>query len=343
MPPERTTKGPRPLSTTSLTDDDTRPADRMFRPIPLASLVADSIADFDIYVRLQGAEYPVLFRAKTLPITTEVLHRLADNRHESILIPTSQGKEYALYLEQHLEAVLTDETVPVVERSQVLYSTAHTMVENIIANPESTEMMKSSKDLVASTAGFLLREKSAFEHLVGLVSYDYYTYTHSVNVFVYSFSLAHRVGLADQKTLIEFGEGTLLHDIGKSAIDPKILRAKGKLTDDQWNAMRKHPVTGFDMLKEHGLFGDLALEVTRHHHEKLRGGGYPDNVTANRLDPLVRVSTIADVFDALTTRRSYKGAMSSYRALKLMNDEMGADLDTDLFKAFVELMGNPQG
>lgn len=318
------------------------PADSLFRPIPLACLVADTVADFDIYVRVKRGEYPVLFRARTLPITTEVLHRLADNRHESILIPSSQEKEYALYLEQHLETVLTDESLPVVERSNVLYTTAHTMVDNILSNPQSTEMMKSSKDLVASTAGFLLREKSAFEHLVGLVSYDYYTYTHSVNVFVYSFSLAHRAGLADQKTLLEFGEGTLLHDIGKSTIDPKILRAKGKLSEEQWQQMRQHPVTGYDILKEHGLFSDLALEVTRHHHEKLRGGGYPDNLKANRIDPLVRVSTIADIFDALTTRRSYKDAMSSYRALKLMHDEMGLDLDRDLFKTFVELMGNPQ-
>ena len=114
---------------------EVQPVDSMFRPIPLASLVADSVADFDIYVRVEHAEYPVLFRSKTLPITTDVLHRLGDNRHESILIPTSQGTEYALYLEQHLEAVLTDETLPVVERSQVLYSTAHTMVDNILANP----------------------------------------------------------------------------------------------------------------------------------------------------------------------------------------------------------------
>ena len=322
---------------------ESRPVKPLFRPIPIATLVPDTIADFDIYVRLGKDEYPVLFRSRVLPITMGVLKRLSENRHECILIPTSQNKEYAEYLEQHLEAVLTDESVPVAERSHVLYTTAHSMVENILADPESTDMMRSSKDLVASTAGFLLREKSAFEHLVGLVSNDYYTYTHSVNVFVYSFSLANRANLADQKTLLEFGEGTLLHDIGKSSIDPKILRSKGKLTEDQWKEMRKHPVTGFEVLKDHGVFSELALHVTRHHHEKMHGGGYPDNLKSNSLDPLVRVSTIADIFDALTTRRSYKEAMSSFHALKLMHDEMSADLDPDLFKTFVELMGNPQG
>lgn len=331
------------MSATDSSPAEGGPVNSLFRPIPIATLVPDSVADFDIYVRTRQDGYPVLFRSRILPITMDVLKRLSENRHECILIPTSQNREYSEYLERHLETVLHDESVPVVERSQVLYTTAHTMVENILANPESSDMMRSSKDLVASTAGFLLREKSAFEHLVGLVSYDYYTYTHSVNVFVYSFSLANRANLADQKTLIEFGEGTLLHDIGKSKIDPKILRAKGKLTDDQWKEMRRHPVTGYDILKDHGVFSDLALDVTRHHHEKLRGGGYPDNFKSNKLDPLVRVSTISDIFDALTTRRSYKEPMSTFHALKLMHDEMGPDLDPDLFKTFVELMGNPQG
>lgn len=331
------------MSVSNPSTAESKPVNSLFRPIPIATLVPDSIADFDIYVRMRHDDYPVLFRSRILPITMDVLKRLSENRHECILIPTSQNKEYAEYLERHLETMLTDESVPVVERSQVLYTTAHSMVENILANPESTDMMRNSKDLVASTAGFLLREKSAFEHLVGLVSYDYYTYTHSVNVFVYSFSLANRANLADQKTLLEFGEGTLLHDIGKSSIDPKILRSKGKLTEDQWKEMRRHPVNGYDILKNHGVFSDLALHVTRHHHEKMRGGGYPDDLNSSKLDPLVRVSTIADIFDALTTRRSYKEPMSTFQALKLMHDEMSADLDPDLFKTFVELMGNPQG
>lgn len=324
------------------TAHDDRPSSGMFRPIPLSSLRCDTVVDFDIYVKMKEGLHPVLFRSRDLPITDDVLRRLGDNRHECVLIQRSQEHEYGRYLEHHLETVLFDPQVPVVEKSNVLYTAAHTMVEDILSNPESSDLMRRSKDLVASTAKFLISEKTSFEHLVGLLSYDYYTYTHSVNVFVYSFSLAHRLGVADQATLLEFGHGTLLHDIGKSRIDPSIIRSKGKLTDDQWKQMRLHPVYGFDILSDHGMFGELALDVARHHHEKISGKGYPDGLGSSKLSPLVRISTVADIFDALTTRRSYKPALDTFSALRLMQSEMADDLDPEVFRAFVELMGSPK-
>ncbi|MDZ4859313.1 MAG: HD domain-containing protein [Candidatus Hydrogenedentes bacterium] len=320
------------------------PVDKLFRSIPIVSLLADSVLDFDIYVRTRKDLNPVLFRGKDLPLTSDTLQRLSENRHESILIPVTQERAYARYLEQHLELVLHDERTPVRDRSSVLYTTAHTMVEDIFASPESTEMMKRGKDLVGFMTEFLVREPSSFHHLADLVSCDYYTYTHSVNVFVYGFSLAYRAGIADPDTLLEFGYGTLLHDVGKTRIPQGILRNKGKLSEDEWKQMRLHPVYGYELLKDHGVFTDLALDVTRHHHEKIGGGGYPDNLNAKGIDPLVRVSTIADIFDALTTRRTYKSAMDSYSALELMRDQMAQDLDPELFRIFVELMGStPEG
>jgi HD-GYP domain-containing protein (c-di-GMP phosphodiesterase class II) len=316
------------------------PIEKLYRPIPIASLLADTVTDFDIYVRMRDDLYPVLFRGKDLPLTPEVLLRLSENRHKSILIPIAQERAYGRYLELHLESVLHDERMPVRERSGVLYTTAHTMVDDIFSNPESTEMMRRGKDLVGFMTEFLVCEPSSFHHLADLVSYDYYTYTHSVNVFVYSFSLAYRAGIADSSTLLEFGYGTLLHDVGKSRIDQRILRSKGKLTEDEWKQMRLHPVYGYELLKDHGVFTDLALDVTRHHHEKMRGGGYPDDLNSKKIDPLVRASTIADIFDALTTRRPYKKALDSFSALELMRDEMAADLDPELFRIFVELMGS---
>lgn len=200
-----------------------------------------------------------------------------------------------------------------------------------------------SRNVVSATTKFLTAEQTAFQHLLPLVSYDYYTYTHSVNVFVFSMSLAQRVGFTDQKLLEEFGEGALLHDIGKSQIDPAIVNCRGKLDNEQWKQMRKHPVYGYELLSDHNKLGELALRIVRHHHEKIQGGGYPDDLLGKKIPPLVRISTIADIFDALTTRRSYKPALESYKALRLMRDEMSKDIDQEYFKVFVEMMGNPAG
>lgn len=314
-----------------------------FRRIPIASLRLDSIPSFNIYITSLGDQKPVLYREMNLPITGEVLRALSDNRHEFVYVSTDQEREYLHYAEQNLGGVLSDESVPVEEKSQVLYSCAQGLVAQILDEPRSKELIQRSRELVQSTTQFMVTEKSAFSHLLKLVSYDYYTYTHSVNVFVFSVTLAQRVGFTDPDLLQDFGEGVLLHDIGKSMIDPSITNCTGKLNDEQWKSMRMHPVYGYDIMREHGSLSEMALDVIRHHHEKIRGGGYPDNLKGRQIAELVRVSTIADIFDALTTRRSYKNALGTFEALKIMRDEISRDLDEDYFRAFVAMMGNPDG
>ncbi len=105
--------------------------------------------------------------------------------------------------------------------------------------------------------------------------------------------------------------------------------------------MKYHPVHGYNLLRDHGLKDGIILDVTRHHHEKLTGKGYPDSLPADEISMFARMSTISDIFDALTTRRSYKEALPSFDALRLMKGEMANELDRDLFEKFVEMMGNP--
>jgi HD-GYP domain-containing protein (c-di-GMP phosphodiesterase class II) len=100
-------------------------------------------------------------------------------------------------------------------------------------------------------------------------------------------------------------------------------------------------VYGCNILQKQGVRDKVMLDVTRHHHENLTGEGYPDRLTAEQIPQFIRISTISDVFDALTTRRPYKDALSSFEALKLMKNEMEEDLDQELFQAFVEMMGAP--
>lgn len=314
-----------------------------FRPVPVVSLRVDTRLDFDVYIQTVVEQPPVLYREKNLIFTTQALDRLVEHKREQIFIPMTQDREYRKYVESHLETILGDPGVTVAAKSEVVYATAQSLVAEVLKEPRSHELLMRSRNVVSATTKFLTSEHTAFQHLLPLVSYDYYTYTHSVNVFVFSMSLAQRVGITDQKVLEEFGEGALLHDIGKSQIDPAIVNCRGKLNDEQWKQMRKHPVYGYELLSDHAKLGELALHVVRHHHEKIQGGGYPDGLLGKKIPPLVRISTIADIFDALTTRRSYKPALESYKALQLMRDEMSKDIDPEYFRVFVEMMGNPAG
>ena len=311
------------------------------RAIPLACLRQDTVTGFDLYIYWRRSDAPVLYRGSHIPITRDTLTQLLESGRNEIWVPTSQESEYRQYLEQNLDAILTEETIPIVEKSKVLYDSASGLMQEIFENPRSTEMVKRCRALASRTSAFLMRERSAFGHLLSLASYDYQTYTHSVNVYVFAFMLAQYVGFRDPQQLQEFGEGLLLHDIGKSVLDPAIVRCRGALTNEQWRQMRRHPEFGYAILKEHGKFSPLTLSIVRHHHEKLTGNGYPDGLRGDEIPPLVRISTIADIFDALTTNRPYKDALGSFPALKTMQEMMSHDLDMDFFRQFVELMGNP--
>ena len=104
-----------------------------------------------------------------------------------------------------------------------------------------------------------------------------------------------------------------------------------------------HPVYGHELLLERGDLSPMALDVVLHHHEKIDGSGYPDGINAHDLNVVTRVVTIADIFDALTTRRTYKKALSTFDALTLMREEMKTEIDQDLYKVFIELLGAPEG
>ena len=105
--------------------------------------------------------------------------------------------------------------------------------------------------------------------------------------------------------------------------------------------MRRHPVYGYEILMDRGHLDSMGLDVVRHHHEKLNGRGYPDGLQAGQIHPLVRMFSIVEIFDALTTKRPYKAALPTFEALKLMHDEMEKELDPEYFRMFVQLMGSP--
>ncbi|MEM4235355.1 MAG: HD domain-containing phosphohydrolase, partial [Candidatus Methanomethylicaceae archaeon] len=103
------------------------------------------------------------------------------------------------------------------------------------------------------------------------------------------------------------------------------------------------PVYGYEILvNEHNVRDELQLDVARHHHEKLTGTGYPDKLKGDEVSVYARISAIADIFDALTTRRSYKNAFRSFDALNLMKTQMCNEIDMGIFKKFIILLGKKE-
>ena len=172
---------------------------------------------------------------------------------------------------------------------------------------------------------------------MNVTSYDYYTYTHCVDVTIYSLSLGKTLRLSKAE-LEDLGTSAILHDIGKSKIDYDIVNKKGRLTDEEFTAMKQHPVFGYDIALENGITDERILSGIRHHHEKLDGYGYPDKLKKEDLTMFAQIIAVADIFDALTTKRSYKEAFTSFDALMLMKKEMSTQLNEQILSNFIKLL-----
>lgn len=314
-----------------------------FFPVAVGTLRLDAVTDFDLYIRSIKGKPPVLYRGKGLAFDAEALQRLAQRGVGVVYVASEDEDEYRRYLEKHLGEIVADPTMPIDEKCEILYSASKTVMKEVMADPRARDVVNRCQNVVESTYDFLRSERSAFTHLLKITSFDYYTYTHSVNVFVFGLALARECLDADEQTLKDFGSGALLHDIGKSQLDASIINAKGKLTDEQWRLMKQHPSMGAKLLEEHGSLPPVAMDVVLHHHEKMNGAGYPEGLGDGKLSPYARICCICDIFDALTTKRSYKDALKSFPALQLMRDEMGGQLDPDIFRTFVKMLAQGQG
>jgi len=131
--------------------------------------------------------------------------------------------------------------------------------------------------------------------------------------------------------------GATLHDVGKLVIPSEILNKPGKLAPDEWELVKRHPVAGAEMLAEM-TFPPAIIPMVRSHHERWDGQGYPDELEAEKIPRSARILCIADVYDALTSRRSYKGALTHDAAMEIMRTDVGKQFDPELFEHFEDLM-----
>ncbi len=162
--------------------------------------------------------------------------------------------------------------------------------------------------------------------------YHSHTYRHSMLVTGYAVAFGRHMALsaADIELL---AVAALLHDVGKVRIPLSVLDKPGKLTHEEFDLIKKHPVFSRDILLDDGQFCAAIVNAAYQHHEFIDGTGYPEGLKGHEIAPLVRMLTIADIYAALTEERSYKRAYSNREAFHIMT-EMGGKLDSRLLSAF---------
>ena len=210
--------------------------------------------------------------------------------------------------------------------------------------PFSTQEMNLVFNLASQTAIAIANsklnrdiEKTYFETISALAlavdAKDKYSLGHLDRVADYSVSIGKRLGL-DDDDLNTLRAAARLHDLGKIGIPDEILKKDGGLTDEEWVIMRRHPEIGESIIKPVRSLQPLC-DLIRHHHEKLDGTGYPDRLKKEEISPLVRILSVADVYDALTTERSYRPRKSRPEAINILRS-MKDHLDQDIVNILVE-------
>jgi putative nucleotidyltransferase with HDIG domain len=191
--------------------------------------------------------------------------------------------------------------------------------------------------LVNEISSSISRDPSIILNIARLKSKDEYTYLHSVSVCALMINLARTLKL-DEHMVQECGMAGLLHDVGKMAVPDDILSKPGKLDDDEFVIVRNHPARGHEMLSNSKNVSAITLDVCLHHHEKMDGTGYPDKLNADVLSLPARMAAICDVYDAVTSQRSYNVPWSASEALQKMQSWSG-HFDQLLLRSFVQSLG----
>jgi putative nucleotidyltransferase with HDIG domain len=192
--------------------------------------------------------------------------------------------------------------------------------------------------LVESLASSVGQNRRAMLALTALCRYDNYTFTHMVNVSVLTMAQARSLGI-DGPLLRQFGLAGLMHDIGKIKTPAEILTKPERLTEGEFAVMMKHPVDGAEMLRRRLELPPLTAVVAFEHHLRVDGTGYPGGVARPSLNLATQLCSIADVFDAMRSQRSYQQAFPTDRIQAVLQQNDGSRFDQRLVRRFSQLLG----
>ncbi len=258
---------------------------------------------------------------------------VAPERHDSSVTATSEPRvdtdtrENAYFEEIEAARAIHKESFSVVR---------HTLKSARMGNRFSAaEVENTAKQLTASIS----RNPDALASLCQIKGYDEYTFVHSLNVSILVTSLAKELGYKDDH-LIQVGIGGLLHDLGKMKVPESVLNKPGKYVDWEFNEMKKHPLYGVEILRAvYPGASQTVYRMVEQHHERYNGSGYPRALKGKQVSEEGLIAAVADVYDALTTDRVYRGAWTPQKALAHIFQGCDEDYSRKIVERFTKHLG----
>ncbi|WP_374243178.1 HD-GYP domain-containing protein [Zoogloea sp.] len=285
------------------------------------------------------------------------LRRIVESGIAHVYIDTGRGLddqdavpavEVQAALEDEIRAAMaTADDAPVrasvqeeMQRARKVHDQAHKVVRSMMSDVRlgRAVSLDDAEPVVEAITGSVLRNGGALMGLIGIKNKDDYTFLHSVSVCTLMIAFGRSLGL-EGDALRQGGIGGLLHDIGKMKVPDAVLNKPGRLTEEEFELIKRHPGDGHAVLMQTEGIGPVPLDITRHHHERLDGSGYPDRLAGEAISTMARMAAIVDVYDAITADRCYHKGMPAAEALRKMWEWSAAHFDQKLLQAFMRCVG----
>ncbi len=290
-------------------------------------------------------EVPVLFQGFTLDDDNQA--RILRQYCEWVLV---EGEETVLSdaldkvaLHKQRTANPMPEIRPLAEempRAREAWGATHSFVEQV------TRDIEQGNDLNLQEARPVIREcvesikfnASAMFWMSRIKSRDAYTAEHCLRVAIFSVAFARFLGLQDGDLEVA-GMCGLLHDLGKLKVPPEILNKPGALSREEFAIMQEHTTLGYELLRADTTLDPIIGDVTRHHHERMDGRGYPQQLQEWQISRFARLVSIVDAFDAMTSDRCYRDGIPASDAIRVLYRNRGRQFDADMVEAFIRMVG----
>ncbi|MFQ5654331.1 MAG: HD-GYP domain-containing protein [Planctomycetota bacterium] len=308
-----------------------------FQEININTLRLNSTLPFVLYTRIEGEH--LIYRREDRPFTLVQRNALMASDLDLLYITADQIPLYWQYLRDNIEHIIDDTEIPLEDRSMVLYHSSGELTRRIVESPLTEEKIDTAQTVVTEVIRFNEGGKGGLHALMKGMATSPALYTHALHVSQYGLALAREIGVFDTSDLGAFGTGLLLQDLGMLQLPPSMILKEGPFSFDEWTLLKRHPSMGLEALESIPGVPEITRMVVFGHHERIDGSGYPQGLEGSEVPVMIRIAGIVDTFSGLTTSRPFRGAYSTYDALKLMTAEMGPTFDPDLLEMFIRLLG----
>lgn len=321
-----------------------------YLPVPLERLPLGALTGIGAYVRLRpdsppggtqppAEEYFRLYCAPDVRFAEVHRRRLMDHGTKFLYIRMADQARFRQQVEEHIAEVATDTALAVSERSAIIYETSVELINELLSEPDLLNKSPRLERISRAITMLVVNNPNVFPHLFAASHHDFYTATHMVNVATWMVPLAFEMGIQEPERLNLLCLAGMLHDMGKVVIPESVLNKPGKLSAEEWALIKRHPVAGCEYLERFGNIPPIVHTITRQHHERLDGSGYPDGLKGDQIDILSRVCAVVDSFDAMTAFRPFKQkTLSVEQAIRILQKEAPDKYDANVVNTWVRLV-----